>query len=127
MAATVRTTLSSVGEGFTVHRQRNPVKMADRSMVPSMQQMIREYGVVDPPTKQEAALPLSVLKEAYLKATSSRKQQHANLIIGAFFFDFRSCEYLVVTGTCKTTTIRVSDVWFFKDKVEIRHSERTTF
>jgi len=90
-------TLSSIGEAFMLHGCRNPVREEDESMTPAINQMLRGYGQVDPPMKQEAALPPLVLKEACRETESPRAWHHANLFIGAFFFECRSCEYLVVT------------------------------
>ena len=39
----------------------------------------------------------------------------------AFFFAFRSCEYLTVTGTRKTKLLCVQDFRFFLNKAEISH------
>jgi len=53
-ADTVRTTLLEIGEAFTLHRGKNPVKMADGRMIPALQQMLRGHGVVDSPNKAES-------------------------------------------------------------------------
>ena len=53
-----------------LHGYKNPVKMQDGTMLPSIQQMIKGYTIIDPPTKQEAAIPPSMLREAYKTAKS---------------------------------------------------------
>ena len=41
------------------------------------------------------------------------------LVCGAFFFGMRSCEYLTVTGLRKTKRLKVKNVRFFKNNIEI--------
>ena len=83
-------------------------------MILALQQMIKGYEVEDPPTKKEAAIPLNVFKEAYLRAQSTAEKQLTTLVIGEFFFGCQSCEYLQVTGTRKTTAITIEDIKFFR-------------
>ena len=97
----------------------------DGSMSPALTQMLKGYCVADPPTKQQAAIPPSILKEAYTSTTSSREKQHATLLIGAFFYRCWSCEYLQVNGIRKMMMITVLDIQFFKNNREINHEKGT--
>ena len=42
------------------------------------------------------------------------------LATGAFFFGMRNCEYLNVMGTWETKQLRVSDIRFFKNNIELK-------
>ena len=42
------------------------------------------------------------------------------LAVGAFFFGMRSCEYLTVTGTRKTKRLKIRNIRFFRNNVEIK-------
>ena len=95
-------------------------------MILALQQMIKGYEVEDPPTKKEAAIPLNVFKEAYLRAQSTAEKQLTTLVIGEFFFGCQSCEYLAVSGTRKTMVIRLANIQFFWDNTEIGHRANTT-
>ena len=42
------------------------------------------------------------------------------LVSGAFFFGMRSCEFLTVTGRRKTKRLKIRNIRFFKNNVEIK-------
>ena len=47
------------------------------------------------------------------------------LLLLAFFFAMRSCEYLQVHGERKTELLRVHDIWFYCHKVVITDQTAT--
>jgi len=47
LASMVRTTVSRIGEAFTLHVLNNPVKSANGTMLPELRQMLKGYNVGD--------------------------------------------------------------------------------
>jgi hypothetical protein len=45
------------------------------------------------------------------------------LFTGAFFFAMRSCEYLQVSGTCRTKILKLKNIRFFNEKKELHHKD----
>jgi hypothetical protein len=65
--------------------------------------------------KQQQALPLEVLRRARGTNGSDREVAIGQLIVAAFFFAMRSCEYSGVQGKRMTTIVGVDDKRFWAD------------
>ena len=74
----------------------------------------------DAAPKQQKALPLAVFKRLYDNTCTPVDEVLGQLACGAFFFGMRSCEYLTVTGTRKTKRLKVRNIRFFKNNIEVR-------
>ena len=121
------TALSSIGEAFVLHRHKNLVKMRDRTIRPALIQMIKGYEKHDPLIRRQAALPQIILQQAQKSAVSPWERHHSNILIRAFFFGCTACEYLMVKGSRRNSTIKVTDVRFFKGNSEIQHKKARSF
>ena len=74
----------------------------------------------DGATKQQKALPPSVFKSLLQNKFTPLDEALGELACGAFFFGMRSCEFLTVTGKRKTKRLKVRNIRFFKNNVEIK-------
>jgi hypothetical protein len=80
------------------------------------------------PTKfQQKAIPLSVISLVTQANTTETQRATSQLIVGAFFFACRSCEYLQVQrpDEKQTKILTIGNVAFYKDDVELQHSTPT--
>ena len=91
-------------------------------------QLYKGYTNLDPGTKQQKAIPISILRKLYELAESHNCPVAiaiAQLAIGAFFFCMRSCEY---SKTCtkeeskRTKILRIRNIRFFKNNRLLPHS-----
>lgn len=88
-----------------------------------LQSQFKAFQDEDPPPKQQKALPGCVLRQLHRLQTTPRLQAIANLCTGAFFFAMRSCEYLSVGGLPrKTKRLRLRNIKFYKNQIEVPHS-----
>jgi hypothetical protein len=84
---------------------------------------ITGYIDADPSKKQQKALPISVFDNLLKDKFTPLSEALGQLSGGVFFFGMRSCEYLTVSGTRKTKRLKVRDIRFFKNNVEIEEKE----
>lgn len=85
------------------------------------------YKKLDPPTKQQKALPVSVYRFILRHARSPKMKAKAHLLAGALFFAMRSCEYSKAGNRDddrRTITVRLKDVKFHRRRSLIPHSSR---
>ena len=75
--------------------------------------MVRAYKLSDPPTRRQEPISPRALRRLLRGASSKRDKFIANLIVGAFFYACRSCEYVLTSGDPRSRIIRAQDVRFF--------------
>ena len=83
-----------------------------------LSRQIAGYIDTDPLARQQKALPLSVFKNLYSNNFTPMDTALGQLACGAFFFGMRSCEYLTVQGSRKTTRLKIDNIRFFKNNTE---------
>jgi hypothetical protein len=93
---TVRNAVSYVAATFRDKDRGNPTLNEDGELARILSRQYRAYRNVDPPVKQQKAIPCCVLKELAQINASEVQRATAELAIGGFFFACRSCEYLKV-------------------------------
>ena len=81
---------------------------------PWVDRQIRGYRIEDPACKRQAPVSPLVLRFILKTASTEREVLIANLVIGAFFFACRSCEYSKTTGEPRTRILRIEDMQFLK-------------
>lgn len=91
-----------------------------------LQQCFKGYSNLDPPEKQQKAIPFSVLRTMILLAAidiTSLDYAIAELTMGAFFFAMRSCEYSKSgkEESKRTRILCLRNIRFFKNRVQIPH------
>ncbi len=89
-----------------------------------LQRQLRGYSNTDPGEKPQQALSADVIEKLYDMSTLPADIIKANLLIVAFFFAMRSCEYSTVSGTCRTKIIRLGGIRFYIGKRLLPHDSQ---
>lgn len=118
-ASTVRDTISALSAAFTAHDRDDPVLNTQGKTHRILQLQFAAYRNNDPATKHQRALTLDFILQVYQEQSTPVDCCFGPLLLLAFFFAFRSCEYLTVTGTRRTKLLCVQDFRFFLNKTEI--------
>ena len=121
---TVRGAVDHVVAAFREYGWPNPTLDVDGWLAWIVARQFRAYSKEDPKTKQEKAIPLCVIKLIALKTTTESQCAIGQLIIGAFSFACRSCEYLKVPkqNQHQTKQLTLKNVSFYKDGNIIPHN-----
>ena len=132
-SGTVRLTVANVSQTFVSNGLPDPRLDVNGNICLRSQQIYRGFEKVDPKKKHQKAVPLKVLREVLSMAQKSRDESNlaiAHLIIGAYGFAMRSCEYV---KTCfdeenkRTKILRVKNIRFFLRKRLLPHSDIRIF
>ncbi len=86
---------------------------------------IAAYRQQDKPTKQQKAIPISVLRKLHSTSISALSQAVCQLCIGALFFAMRSCEYTrdhFNDKSRKTKLLRLRNIRFFRGNLLLAHA-----
>ena len=76
----------------------------------------------DPNEDHHTALPLIVFKEISKDRSSHKQVVIGQLIVGAFFFTMRSCEYIKTRKSGKNRKRIVENVQFYKGRIKLNRS-----
>ena len=117
---TVKSTLTHVRSSFRSNLRPDPALDDDTQSSLYLSRQLRGYIDADPSTKQAKCLPVSVFKKLLEDTFTPLSEALGQLGCGAFFFGMRSCEYLSVTGTRKTKRLKIRNIRFFKNNIEIK-------
>jgi len=98
----MRSTIRSVGEAFVLWGSLSLILDVHGRLHFAIAQRLKSYFSINPPQKQQAAIPLVIFRKAERAASSTCEEILTHLMISAFFFRMQSCEYLLVKGTHKT-------------------------
>ena len=93
---TVRSAISFVAQTFRENDHSNPTKDEDGELGRLLSRLFRSFKKGDPNPVQQKALPIAVLREIAKLQTTETQRAISQLLIVAFFFAMRSCEYLDV-------------------------------
>ena len=112
---------------LTFRDHRHPDPRLDEGRKPSrlLSRLYSSYLNEDLPAKQQKALPASILKQLQHNTSTNRAVAISQLAIGAWFFAMRSCEYISVTGTCKTKRLCLRNIRFYRGGRELQHNDRS--
>jgi len=96
--------------------------------LPSIRALLQACDNISPPEKKQKAVTVKLLRKLWRLASSRLRanlHDHAiDLIIGAFFFAMRSCEYTITKLPGKTKVMRLKSVRFRDRSMRtIRHSD----
>ena len=118
--------MEHVGEALILRGMReeggHPFQGRDGKATRKIKLLMRAYGINDPPVVRQEPISPRALRVMLKSAKTKRDTFIANMIIGAFFFACRSCEYVRTPGEPRTRTIAAADVKFFRirnGKIEI--------
>jgi hypothetical protein len=104
-----------VAQAYRLNQFESPIHDRHGQIEPVLALQLRGYADEDPGVKQQQALPLEVLRRARGMNGSDREVAIGQLIVVAFFFAMRSCEYSGVQGKRMTTIVGVDDIRFWAD------------
>jgi hypothetical protein len=109
---------------FRSHGYPNPSHDAHGELDWNLARQYRSYKLNDPKKIQQKAVPLSVISLIAQVNMTDLQCATAQLVIGAFFFACRSCEYLQVPKPeeKKTKILMLADIAFFKNDVKLPHT-----
>ena len=116
----VQDAVSAVSTTFRLHGRPNPSLDEDGRPSFLLQRQWRAYRNVDSNVKHQKALTTPVLLKLYELAVSELDFAVADLVIGAFFFGMRSCEYSTVkTKQTRTKRLCLRNIRFFKGRRQL--------
>ena len=123
-AGTVEAAVSDVASTFRLHHRGDPRLNAQGSISFILQRQFRFYKRNDGPETQQKAATISMIRCLATYSATSIDIAIGQLIIGAFFFAMRSCEYLHVPAseTRKTKILRLKDIRFYRNRRLVPHS-----
>jgi hypothetical protein len=99
VVSTLRGATSALAAAFRDHIKSSPLHLEDRvRMLPSIRALLRAFNNISPPeARQKAVTPKLLCRLWRFSAASTRADlyDHAvDLVIGAFFFAMRPCEFV---------------------------------
>jgi hypothetical protein len=113
--------LEKVGKAFRDAGYADP-RLDDTGCIsPLLSVQWRGYTNNDRATKPEKAITGSVLRRMHERARTEKEVAAAQLAIGAYFFAMRSCEYLKVRDTRRTSLLCIRNIRFFRNGTEMYH------
>jgi hypothetical protein len=109
---------------FRANNRANPTLDTDGQVSWILARQFRAYAKDDPKAKQEKALLLCIIKLVALTVSTEKQRAIGQLIIGAFFFTCRLCEYLKVPkqDQQQTKPLQLGNVVCYKDGDIVPHS-----
>jgi hypothetical protein len=116
--------LDCEAQAYKLADRADPRLDRDKKFAFILQQQLRGYSIYDPPPNPQVAVTASVLREFIKLSTTKYDKALCNLLIGAFFFAMRSCEYLKVGGPRKTKLLAIKKFRFYRGKTLINHRDR---
>jgi hypothetical protein len=116
----VQDAASNLAAAFWGHFQQSPVHIqGSTQLLPTVRALLKAFDNADPPAqRQKAITPKLLWKFFKLLASGTRNsgttaQTHtADLVLGAFFFAMRSCEYTKTAKLGRTKRIRMGCIIF---------------
>jgi hypothetical protein len=94
-----------------------------------LKRLLAGFKQVDANEHRQKAIPVSVIRQVhklYHASNDPLSQACSQLIIGAFFFAMRSCEYSKTTSPSESRTTRIltlGNIRFFKNKTLLQHND----
>jgi len=123
IANCIHSTVRNMGEAFELWHSANPILDHHGQLHVAISQQLKSYSSVDPQQKHRSAILPIIFKKTARAASTIQDSIMSQLVIGAFFFEMRSCKYLLVKGTHKTETVMVKDILFYKQSKLTLHAK----
>ncbi|KAI2493659.1 hypothetical protein MHU86_20874 [Fragilaria crotonensis] len=125
-ASTVRSALDDVAQAYRAHKFVSPVHDPRGRLDAVLAAQLKSYALEDPEPKRPQAIPAAVVAVVAKAGATEIQQAVGQLVVGAFFFAMRSCEYSEVNGNRRTRILRVADLDFRKDgrSVDLAEAQR---
>jgi len=127
----IRNTISTVAQTFLENHAADPRIANDGNTAISIRRILAGFKALDSNDKRQKAIPISVIRQVhklYSKSNDPQAIAVSQLIVGAFFFAMRSCEYSKTTSPTeskRTKIVSIGDVRFFRHSQLIQHKDDT--
>ena len=124
-AGTIRDTIQYVSQAFKASLKPDPTSDLVGNRAFLIRQTLKGYENLDPPPKQQKALPFCIIEHAYSisqNSPSSINHAIARLSTGAFFHMMRSCEYSKTSfkdESKQTKILQINNFCFFKGNQQV--------
>ena len=103
-ASVCRSTIGAVARAFRVAERPDPQRTAAGKTSLLLSRLFKAYENEDPGIRQQKCLGYSTIQDFFQQPTVTIEQEHVqDLIMLAFYFAMRSCEYIDVYGPEKPT------------------------
>jgi hypothetical protein len=113
-----------VAQTFRLHKFESPIHDAAGRLEPILALQLKGYADEDLDPRLQQALPLEVVRRVRAMRTTARDEAIGQLVVTAFFFAMRSCEYSDAGRGRITTVVTIDDVRFRKDGDTIPTDDR---
>jgi len=126
---TIRNTISTVAQTFIENHAPDPRLSIDEKKALSIRRILAGFKAHDSNENRQKAIPISVIRQIhklYSLSGDPLSIAASQLIIGAFFFAMRSCEYSKTTSPLeskRTQILTLGDIRFFKNYQLINHND----
>ncbi|MGH7974184.1 MAG: hypothetical protein ACREBR_01565 [bacterium] len=120
---TVRASVDYVSQTFRARNRRDPRHDDEGHLAHVLQRQFRGYKNQDSAERPQHAISATVLRTIFSLRQSPIDEAIAQLLIGAFFFAMRSCEYCNVTGSRRTKLLTLGNLRFLTGKKELHHKD----
>jgi hypothetical protein len=133
VAGTVRDAASYLASAFRKRNRTSPLHLeGSNNMLPSLRALFKAYDNVDPAPKRQKAITPKLLRKMYdssgagtIELRDTAPAVATDLVIGAFFFAKRGCEYTTTPKPGKTKIIVLRGVVFRSaTKADLDHRDK---
>ncbi|KAI2503360.1 hypothetical protein MHU86_11080 [Fragilaria crotonensis] len=124
LSGSIRATLDGVAQAFRLNKFESPIHDAAGRLDPLLALQLKRYADEDPGPTPQQALPLEVIRKVRSWARNETDIAIGQLVVVAFFFAMRSCEYSDVGSRRTTSVIRVDDVRFRQKGQDLQTTDR---
>ena len=131
VSSTLRDAISSVASSFRKCGRPSPFHLQNRvndtgSVHPRIRALLKGFESLDDPPKRQKAVTPALLRDLMLmvKDFPEGSKHAADLIIGAYFFAMRACEFCTTKNRGRTKILTCGHVTFRdKERNEVPHSD----
>ncbi|KAI2492534.1 hypothetical protein MHU86_22016 [Fragilaria crotonensis] len=113
-ASTVRAALDNVAQAYRANKFGSPMHDSRGRLDAVLAAQLRSYALEDPEPERPQAIPAAVVSVVAKAVETEVRRAVGQLVVCAFFFAMRSCEYSEVSGDRRTQVLRVGDLDFRK-------------
>jgi hypothetical protein len=124
MSSTIRATLDGVAQTFRLNKLESPIHDTAGRLDPLLALQLKRYADDDPESTPQQAIPLEVIRKVRSWARNQLDVAIGQLVVTAFFFAMRSCEYSDVGSGRRTSVVRVDDIRFRKGGEVVDKAEK---
>ena len=132
VSSTLRDAISSVASSFRKRGRASPFHLQNRvndtgSVHPRIRALLRGFEAIDDPPKRQKAVTPALLRDlrSMVGDFPEGSKHAADLIIGAYFFAMRACEFCTTRNRGRTKILTCGHVTFRdKDRNEVSHSDQ---